>query len=70
MLVSSSSAAPVSSSAFVLSLPQPTNGGQALVNPNNTPLLQHQTIVATTIVSLFHTHQVSSFKLTNTNYLY
>jgi len=70
VLVSSSSAAPVSSSAFVLPLPQPTNGGQALVNPNNTPLLQHQTTVTTIIVSLFHTHQVISLKLTNTNYLY
>jgi len=39
MPVSSFIAALVSSSAFVLSWPQLTDGGHALFNPNNTPLL-------------------------------
>jgi hypothetical protein len=71
MLVSSSTATPVSFSAYVLPWPQPIDGGHTLFNPNNTPLLQPSSVVAaTTIVSLSHTHQVISLKLTNTNYLY
>jgi hypothetical protein len=68
-------ATPPSSSASVLQWPQPTNVGHALFNPNNAPLLQPSfaevsTASAAAIVSLSHTHQVISLKLTNTNYLY
>jgi hypothetical protein len=68
VLVSSSAVAPVSFSASILPWPQPTDGGHALFNPNNTPLLQPSSVTA--IVSLSHTYQVISLKLTNTNYLY
>jgi hypothetical protein len=66
---------PASSFAFVLPWPQPTDGGHVLFNPNNTPLLQPSFVAvsaasAAVIVSLSHTHQVISLKLTNTNYLY
>jgi len=65
----------LSSSASVLPWPQRTAGGHALINPNNTPLLQPSSdaVSATSvaiIVSLSHIHQVISLKLTNTNYLY
>ena len=72
---SSPAAAPPSSSASVLQWPQPTNVGHALFNPNNAPLLPSSSVEAiaasaVAIVSLSHTHQVISLKLTNTNYLY
>jgi hypothetical protein len=68
-------AAPLSSSAFILLWPQPTAGGHALFNYKNTPLLQPfsdavYTAFIAAIVSLSHTHQVISLKLTDTNYLY
>jgi len=71
---SSPVAAPLSSSTSVLPWLQPIVGGHALFNPNNTPLLQPSFDTISTasfivIVSLFHTHQVIFFKLTNTNYL-
>ena len=67
--------APLSSSASVLPWPQPSAGGHTLFNPNNTPLLQPfsdtaSAASAAAIIFLFHTHQVISLKLTNTNYLY
>jgi hypothetical protein len=74
--LSTASAVPTSSfNAPVLLWPQPIDGGHALFNPNNTPLLQPSSTVVSTasfvvIVSLSHTHQVISLKLTNTNYLY
>jgi hypothetical protein len=46
------------------------NGGQALVYPNNTPLLQPSSAIATAIVSLSHALQVISLKLINNNYIY
>ena len=72
---SSSPAATPSSSASVLQWPQPTDVGHALFNPNNAPLQPPSSAEATTtsaaaIVSLSHTHQVISLKLTNTNNLY
>jgi hypothetical protein len=39
MPASSSAAAPASSNASTLSWPQPTDGGYALFNPINSPLL-------------------------------
>jgi hypothetical protein len=58
-----------SSSASVM--PQNTDVGHALLNPNNAPLLPASSAPpAVAIVSLSHTHQVISLKLTNTNYLY
>lgn len=51
-------------------------GATPLFNPTNSPLLQPSSSAAATadsvanIVSLSHTHQVISLKLTNTNYLY
>jgi hypothetical protein len=50
-------------------------GEQTLFNPHNTPFLQPASdatyvSVAASIISLSHTHQVISLKLTNTNYLY
>jgi hypothetical protein len=68
-------ATPPFSSASILQWPQPTDVGHALFNPNNAPLLQPSsaevsTASAAVIVSLSHTHQVISLKLTNTNYLY
>jgi hypothetical protein len=51
-------------------------GVTPLFNPTNSPLLQPSSSAAATadsvanIVSLSHTHQVISLKLTNTNYLY
>ena len=74
VLAPSPAAASLSSSTSVLPWPQPTAGGHALFNPNNTPLLQPSSHVvcaasSTAIVSLSHTHQVIPFKLTNTNYL-
>ena len=84
--ISSSTATPVvpsctpaagqlSSSASVLQWPQHTNVGHALLNPDNAPLLPSSSVGVTAasavaIVSLSHTHQVISLKLTNTNYLY
>jgi len=68
--VSSSVTALASFFASVLSWPQLIDGGHALFNPNNTPLLQPSSVAATAIVSLSHTHQVISLKFTNTNYLY
>jgi hypothetical protein len=67
--------APPSSSASVLQWPQPTDVGHALFNPNNAPLLPSfsaEAAAASTmaIVSLSHTHQIISLKLTNINYLY
>jgi hypothetical protein len=72
---SSSTAALASFNAFVLSWPQPIDGGHALFNPTNSLLLQPSFAVVTadftaSIVSLSYTHQVISLKLTNTNYLY
>ena len=66
---------PQSSSASILPWPQPSAGGHTLFNPNNTPLLQPSSDTvyvasAAAIIFLFHTHQVISLKLTNTNYLY
>jgi hypothetical protein len=68
-------AGPLSSSTSVLQWPQHTDVGHALLNPNNAPLLLSSSVEATTasamtIMSLSHTHQVISLKLTNTNYLY
>jgi hypothetical protein len=68
----------LSSSASVLQWPQHTDVGHALLNqfnPNNAPLLPASSAEATAasamaIVSISHTHQVISLKLTNTNYLY
>ena len=58
-----------SSSASVM--PQNTDVGHALLNPNNAPLFPASSASsAVAIVSLSHTHQVISLKLTNTNYLY
>ena len=84
--ISSSTAAPIvpsctptagqlSSSASVLQWPQHTDVGHGLLNPDNTPLLPSSSAEATAasavaIVSLSHTHQIISLKLTNTNYLY
>jgi hypothetical protein len=50
-------------------------GEQPLFNPHNTPFLQPTSdaaavSAAASIISLSHTHQVISLKLTNTNYLY
>jgi hypothetical protein len=47
-------------------------GEQPLFNPHNTPFLQPMSdavavSVAASIISLSHTHQVISLKLTNTN---
>ena len=52
-------------------MPQNTDVGHALLNPTNAPLLPASSPPpAVAIVSLSHTHQVISLKLTNTNYLY
>ena len=72
---SSSAAGQLSSSASILQWPQHTNIGHALLNPDNAPLLPSSSAEITAastvaIVSLSHTHQVISLKLTNTNYLY
>jgi len=66
-LSSSTASPPVFSSAMA--------GEQTLFNPHNTPFLQPASdatyvSVAASIISLSHTHQVISLKLTNTNYLY
>jgi hypothetical protein len=75
MPTSSSTASLASSNASVLPWPQPTDGGHAFFNPSNTPLLQRSSTIVSAasfiaIVSLSHTCQVISLKLTNTNYLY
>ena len=72
---SSPAATPLSSSVSILSWPHPTDGGHAFFNPNNTHLLQPSSDAVSAasvaaIVSLSHTHQVITLKLTNTNYLY
>jgi len=71
---SSAAAIPASSNAYVLSWPQLTNGGHALLNQIHSPLPQPSSAATTdfaaSIVSLPHTHQVISLKLTNINYLY
>ena len=80
---SSSAAGQLSSSASIMQWPQHTNIGHALLNPDNAPLLNPDNAPllpsssaeitaasAVAIVSLSHTDQVISMKLTNTNYLY
>ncbi|XP_073262717.1 uncharacterized protein [Populus alba] len=81
---SSSAAGQLSSLASIMQWPQHTNIGHALLNPDNpllnpdnAPLLPSSSAEITAasasavaIVSLSHTHQVISMKLTNTNYLY
>jgi len=67
-LLSSSAASPPVFSSVVA-------GEQTLFNPHNTPFLQPafdatSVSAAANIISLSHTHQVISLKLTNTNYLY
>jgi len=66
-LSSSAASSPVFSSAVA--------GEQTLFNPYNTSFLQPTSDAASvsaaaSIISLSHTHQVISLKLTNTNYLY
>jgi len=66
-LLSSAASPPIFSFAMA--------GEQPLFNPHNTPFLQPMSDVAAvstalSIISLSHTHQVISLKLTNTNYLY
>jgi len=74
---SSPATTPLSSSAaspHVFSSPA-VAGEHTLFNPHNTPFLQPESDAASVstaaaIISLSHTHQVISLKLTNTNYLY